>query len=336
MFRRMIIIGALSVAMLAFGLTFTPASSAAPSLTASYSQSGKISDNSEPPLQKAKSVIVKFSQVETYKVTSGTTKPPRASGNNCGLYATGTRWAGKTAITAIAICLEESGGNVLIWHCDTTGQDGYYPHVSCSGQYDRGLWQIASTHASISNSCAFNGRCNARQAYDLYRKEGFLPWTTYTSGAYLSRWSQAKADYYQGLRQHARISTWWRKFRGRMIVREAKHLGIGHPYVWGGTGPGYDCSGLVYMTFRHFGVMSIPRTAADQQQWVITVRRSQLIPGDLVFYGSPAFHVGIYVGHGKVFQALDPAQGIGTWPINYSGAPASYGYVHYHWKPRKV
>src|SRR5215475_11745640 len=35
----------------------------------------------------------------------------------------------------------------------------------------------------------------------------------------------------------------------------------GHPYVWGGTGPGYDCSGLVMMAYRHAGVR-LPRTTS--------------------------------------------------------------------------
>ncbi|MCB2359943.1 C40 family peptidase [Clostridium estertheticum] len=79
---------------------------------------------------------------------------------------------------------------------------------------------------------------------------------------------------------------------------------LGLPYVWGGTSPtkGFDCSGFTQYVFAHFGV-DIPRVSEDQQNVGTLVSRENLQPGDLVFFGSPAHHVGIYVGNGNMINA---------------------------------
>ncbi|MHC6181368.1 C40 family peptidase [Clostridium sp. JNZ X4-2] len=78
---------------------------------------------------------------------------------------------------------------------------------------------------------------------------------------------------------------------------------LGVPYVWGGTSPsGFDCSGLVQYVYAHFGI-NLPRTSQEQQNVGTAVSRSELQPGDLVFFGSPAYHVGIYVGGGSFINA---------------------------------
>jgi peptidoglycan hydrolase CwlO-like protein len=81
------------------------------------------------------------------------------------------------------------------------------------------------------------------------------------------------------------------------IVAYASNF-IGTPYAWGGNGPRtFACSGFTSYVFRHFGV-SLPRTASGQQGTGASVAKADLQPGDLVFFGSPAHHVGIYVGNG--------------------------------------
>jgi peptidoglycan DL-endopeptidase CwlO len=86
-----------------------------------------------------------------------------------------------------------------------------------------------------------------------------------------------------------------------VISKAYAYLGV--PYVWGGSSPsGFDCSGLTSYVFRQVGV-SLPRTAAAQQKFGTKVSLSALQPGDLVFWGSPAYHVGIYIGGGSYIHA---------------------------------
>lgn len=73
-------------------------------------------------------------------------------------------------------------------------------------------------------------------------------------------------------------------------------------YHYGGTSPetGFDCSGFTQYVFRQVGI-SLPRTAEEQRQFVTPVSNPQ--PGDLVFFGSPAYHMGIYAGNGKMWDS---------------------------------
>ncbi|MCH0542253.1 C40 family peptidase [Streptomyces sp. MUM 203J] len=78
---------------------------------------------------------------------------------------------------------------------------------------------------------------------------------------------------------------------------------IGKPYRWGATGPSsYDCSGLTQAAWRAAGV-ALPRTTYSQINAGRRVARSQLAPGDLVFFYSGVSHVGIYIGDGKMIHA---------------------------------
>jgi cell wall-associated NlpC family hydrolase len=81
---------------------------------------------------------------------------------------------------------------------------------------------------------------------------------------------------------------------------------VGKPYVWGATGPGsFDCSGLTSYAWRAAGV-EIPRTSRQQYAAGVKVSRSALQPGDLVYFGSPIYHVAIYVGNNTMISAPQP------------------------------
>ncbi len=90
---------------------------------------------------------------------------------------------------------------------------------------------------------------------------------------------------------------------GQAIVNYAEKF-LGKPYVWGGTSPsGFDCSGLVQYVYKNCAGISLPRTSQQQQNVGTPVSRSNLQPGDLVFFGNPAGHVGIYAGGGRFIEA---------------------------------
>ena len=93
----------------------------------------------------------------------------------------------------------------------------------------------------------------------------------------------------------------------------------GYPYVWGGSSPstGFDCSGFVQYVYAHFGI-DLPRTTFEQVNCGTPVSLSDVKPGDLVFeMPSPEGpnHVGIYIGNGKILDAMDPQNGVTISPI---------------------
>ncbi len=78
---------------------------------------------------------------------------------------------------------------------------------------------------------------------------------------------------------------------------------LGTPYRWGGASPstGFDCSGFVMYVFAQIGV-PLPHNAAMQYSYGSAVSRSQLQPGDLVFFNGLG-HNGIYIGGGQFIHS---------------------------------
>lgn len=105
--------------------------------------------------------------------------------------------------------------------------------------------------------------------------------------------------------------------KGAQVVSFAKAQ-IGKPYAFGSAGPGsYDCSGLTSAAWKTVGVQ-LDRTSQAQFNNGSPVDRSNLQPGDLVFfYGPSPSHVGIYVGNGSMIHSPRPGKVVEYSKISY-------------------
>src|SRR5215469_7530779 len=78
---------------------------------------------------------------------------------------------------------------------------------------------------------------------------------------------------------------------------------VGDPYVWGAAGPSaFDCSGLVMWAYAQVGI-SLMHFTGDQWNEGEHISRSELEPGDLVFFFPTISHVGLYIGNGLMVDA---------------------------------
>ncbi|HEU0194565.1 MAG TPA: C40 family peptidase [Bryobacteraceae bacterium] len=108
----------------------------------------------------------------------------------------------------------------------------------------------------------------------------------------------------------------------------------GRPYVYGGSGPdGFDCSGFTRYVYARVGI-ALPHSSYAQWGSGRHVSRTQLRPGDLVFFAGLS-HVGLYLGHGRFIHA--PHTGLdvsvaslhfGWYASTYSGAVRVAGAGH--------
>lgn len=107
-----------------------------------------------------------------------------------------------------------------------------------------------------------------------------------------------------------------RTTRGAKAVAFAKKQ-LGDRYVYGATGPNaWDCSGLTGGAWKAAGVR-IPRTSQAQFRFGKKVAKSNLRPGDLVFFYSGISHVGIYAGNGNIIHASRPGKPVGYIKMKY-------------------
>jgi peptidoglycan DL-endopeptidase CwlO len=78
---------------------------------------------------------------------------------------------------------------------------------------------------------------------------------------------------------------------------------VGKPYIWAADGPnGYDCSGLMLYAWRAGG-RNLPHSSRIQFATTVRVPLDQRRPGDLLFYGHPIHHVGMYIGNDQMVEA---------------------------------
>jgi peptidoglycan DL-endopeptidase CwlO len=91
---------------------------------------------------------------------------------------------------------------------------------------------------------------------------------------------------------------------------------IGKPYVWAAVGPDtYDCSGLMLYAYAKVGI-HLTHYSGEQINEGKRISRSNLKPGDLVFFGSPIHHVGMYVGGGAFIEAPYTGANVRITPLS--------------------
>lgn len=102
------------------------------------------------------------------------------------------------------------------------------------------------------------------------------------------------------------------------VAVEAAMNQLGDSYVWGADGPSsFDCSGLMMYAWGKAGV-SLSHSSKAQYGEGRHVSRSDLKPGDLVFYGNPSIHhVGMYIGNGRMVHAPNPGKPVKTDDLDY-------------------
>lgn len=114
------------------------------------------------------------------------------------------------------------------------------------------------------------------------------------------------------------------------IVNAAQRY-VGTPYVWGGESideGGMDCSGFVYNALKDAGYKVGRETAQGYRKFGNTVSKSDMQPGDLIFYGkntNDASHIGIYLGNGKMIHSSggskntkdNPGKGVTVADVDY-------------------
>lgn len=108
--------------------------------------------------------------------------------------------------------------------------------------------------------------------------------------------------------------------RGAVVGIARRYLG--RPYRWAAAGPGaFDCSGFTMFVYAQVGVR-LPHSSRAQISSGQRVSRANLQPGDLVFFGRPIHHVGIYVGDGMFVHSPRTGDVVSVDPLlrDFSGA----------------
>ncbi|MBM5570334.1 peptidoglycan endopeptidase [Deefgea chitinilytica] len=107
---------------------------------------------------------------------------------------------------------------------------------------------------------------------------------------------------------------------------------IGVKYTWGGNTPesGLDCSGFIRYVFQNSMNMTLPRTAVEMAQTGKTIDKTELKPGDLVFFntlGRTFSHVGIYLGDNRFIHSPRAGRSVEVanmgqsyWTSRFTGA----------------
>ncbi len=197
---------------------------------------------------------------------------------------------------------------------NTPASTGSAAVVKCSSTVN--FRSSASTSSTILGELKNGTAITVLSTSNGWSKVSYAGKTGYISADYLVTASSGTAISPSNTAASVSISA----KRQSVLNYAAQFLGV--PYVYGGSTPsGFDCSGFTSYVFKNT-VSSIPRVAQAQYDATTRVSRDDLLPGDLVFFGSSTSsisHVGIYVGNNQFIHA--PSTGD---VVKYSSLTGSY------------
>ena len=207
-----------------------------------------------------------------------------------------------------------SAGTAIAPSNTVTSTTGTAGTVKCSSSVN--LRSEANTSSSILAELKNGTAVSVLSTSNGWSKVSYAGKTGYISADYLVTASSGTAISPSNTAASVSISA----KRQSVLNYAAQFLGV--PYVYGGSTPsGFDCSGFTSYVFKNT-VGSIPRVAQAQYDATTRVSRDDLLPGDLVFFGSSTSsisHVGIYVGSNQFIHA--PSTGD---VVKYSSLTGSY------------
>lgn len=207
-----------------------------------------------------------------------------------------------------------SAGTAIAPSNTVTSTTGTAGKVKCSSSVN--LRSEANTSSSILAELKNGTAVTVLSTSNGWSKVSYAGKAGYISADYLVTASSGTAISPSNTAASVSISA----KRQSVLNYAAQFLGV--PYVYGGSTPsGFDCSGFTSYVFKNT-VGSIPRVAQAQYDATTRVSRDDLLPGDLVFFGSSTSsisHVGIYVGSNQFIHA--PSTGD---VVKYSSLTGSY------------
>lgn len=207
-----------------------------------------------------------------------------------------------------------SAGTAIAPSNTVTSTTGTAGTVKCSTSVN--FRSAASTSSTVLGELKNGTAVTVLSTSNGWSKVSYAGTTGYISADYLVTASSGTAINPSNTAASVSISA----KRQSVLNYAAQFLGV--PYVYGGSTPsGFDCSGFTSYVFKNT-VGSIPRVAQAQYDATTRVSRDDLLPGDLVFFGSSTSsisHVGIYVGSNQFIHA--PSTGD---VVKYSSLTGSY------------
>ena len=207
--------------------------------------------------------------------------------------------------TSVVVLDEAEDGWYRVNYNSVEGyMSGEYLDVATKAETDLGYGKVDADGSTLNMragaSTSFDSLCSIPSGTVLELEGVYEGWYKVT---YAGNTGYVSSDYITITTEPTTASS---SALGEQIVALAKQY-LGTPYVLGGNGPSsFDCSGFTKYIYAQFGY-TLNRTATDQLQNGVSVSRSELQPGDLVFFkyntSKPVSHVGIYIGGGEFIHA---------------------------------